>query len=166
MCAEPRNRTLRMRGLTLVELIVFIIIVSVGLSGILLVMNQTVKSSADPLQRKQAISMAESILEEVLSKDGSATLPESDFTTCSNRAAYVGVKDYACFDGSPATAVIKGSSRLGTSVEDSALAALSATVKVDELFPVGGQNLVRVTVKVTGSADGPIEMSGYRAPGF
>jgi MSHA pilin protein MshD len=53
------------RGISLVELIMFIVIVSVALAGILLVMNVTAKSSADPLVHKQALAIAESLLEEV-----------------------------------------------------------------------------------------------------
>ncbi len=53
------------RGISLVELIMFIVIVSVALAGILLVMNVTARGSADPLIRKQALAIAESVLEEV-----------------------------------------------------------------------------------------------------
>jgi MSHA pilin protein MshD len=57
------------RGFTLVELIIFIVVVSAGLAGILAVMNTTVKSSADPMVRKQAMALADSILEEILQKE-------------------------------------------------------------------------------------------------
>jgi MSHA pilin protein MshD len=53
------------RGISLIELIMFIMIVSVALAGILLVMNVTTKSSADPLVHKQALAIAESLLEEI-----------------------------------------------------------------------------------------------------
>lgn len=53
------------RGISLVELIMFIVIVSVALAGILLVMNRVTGHSADTLQRKQALAVAESLLEEV-----------------------------------------------------------------------------------------------------
>ncbi|HEU0188726.1 MAG TPA: type II secretion system protein [Gallionella sp.] len=43
----------------------FIVIVSVAVAGILLVMNVTTKGSADPLIHKQALAIAESLLEEV-----------------------------------------------------------------------------------------------------
>ncbi len=55
----------RQRGISLIELIMFIVIVSVALAGILLVMNTVTKSSADPLIHKQALAIAESLLEEV-----------------------------------------------------------------------------------------------------
>ncbi|MCK9381251.1 MAG: type II secretion system GspH family protein [Sulfuritalea sp.] len=56
----------RQRGLTLVELIVFIVIVSVALAGVLTVFSVTVKSSADPMIRKQMLAIAEAVLEEVM----------------------------------------------------------------------------------------------------
>jgi len=55
----------KQRGISLIELIIFIVIISVALTGILLVMSQVTKSSADPMIRKQALAIAESILEEV-----------------------------------------------------------------------------------------------------
>ena len=55
----------KQRGASLIELIMFIVIVSVALAGILLVMNVTTRGSADPLIHKQALAIAESLLEEV-----------------------------------------------------------------------------------------------------
>lgn len=52
-------------GISLVELTMFIVIVGVALTGILLVMNLVTRSSADPLIQKQALAIAESLLEEV-----------------------------------------------------------------------------------------------------
>lgn len=53
-------------GLTLVELIVFIVIVGTALAGVLSVLNVTVRASADPVVRKQALAIAEALLEEVM----------------------------------------------------------------------------------------------------
>ena len=52
-------------GISLIELIMFMVIVSVGLAGILSVMTVTTRASADPMLRKQAIAIAESLLEEI-----------------------------------------------------------------------------------------------------
>ena len=74
MCAteaRPRWRSARRRlagGFSLVELIFFIVVVSIGLAGVLRVMDVGVAASADPLLRKQAAALAESILQEVLQK--------------------------------------------------------------------------------------------------
>lgn len=55
----------RQRGLTFIELIMFIMIVSIGLTGVLVVLNVTTKSSADPMIRKQMLAIAEGVMEEV-----------------------------------------------------------------------------------------------------
>lgn len=58
----------RRGGFTLIEMIVFIVIVGVALAGVLTVFNITTKSSSDPIQPKQAMLVAESMLEEILLK--------------------------------------------------------------------------------------------------
>jgi MSHA pilin protein MshD len=58
----------RPRGFTLIEMIIFIVVVSAGMAGILQVINTTVARSADPMVRKQAIALADSVLEEILQK--------------------------------------------------------------------------------------------------
>lgn len=55
----------RQHGLTLIELIVFIVIVSVALAGVLSVLNLTARSSADPMIRKQMLAIAEGLMDEV-----------------------------------------------------------------------------------------------------
>jgi len=62
MMARP---TRRQSGMTLIELVLFIVIVSVGVAGILSVLNVTVWHSADPLVQKQAQALAEGLLEEI-----------------------------------------------------------------------------------------------------
>lgn len=57
------------RGISLIELIMFIVIVAMSLAGILLVMDRVTAHSADPLIRKQAIAIAESMLEEIQLQD-------------------------------------------------------------------------------------------------
>ncbi|MDH5534800.1 MAG: type II secretion system GspH family protein [Betaproteobacteria bacterium] len=58
------NRT-SSRGFTLVELIVSITVIAAGVAGILLTLNIAVRESADPLIQKQALAIAESLLEEI-----------------------------------------------------------------------------------------------------
>lgn len=55
----------RQRGVTLIELILFIVIVSVAVVGVLGVLSLTTRKSADPLRRKQALMIAQGLLEEV-----------------------------------------------------------------------------------------------------
>lgn len=63
----PSHTSLRISGagFTLVELIMFIVIVGIGVTGILLVYSTTIRGSVDPLVNKQMLSIAEAMLEEV-----------------------------------------------------------------------------------------------------
>jgi MSHA pilin protein MshD len=63
--AAPARAARRQRGLSLIELVMFIVIVGVALVAVVQVMNLTSIRSADPLARKQALLVAESLLEEV-----------------------------------------------------------------------------------------------------
>ena len=88
------------RGLTLIELLVFIVVVSVAIVGVLAVLNFTVRHSADPLVRKQAIAIAESILSEI---------EQQPFTYCDpdDKNATTATSTSGCFsdtqDPSPTT---------------------------------------------------------------
>lgn len=55
----------RQAGLTMIELIVFVVVIGIAVSEILGAMASISARSADPLQRKQAMLRAESLLEEV-----------------------------------------------------------------------------------------------------
>lgn len=65
MSTNPTARISLQKGISLIELIMFILIVSIALVALLRVMNVTSKSSSDPLIHKQALAIAESMLEEV-----------------------------------------------------------------------------------------------------
>ena len=69
------------RGLTMVELIIFIVIVSIAIAGVLLVMNVTTARSGDAQLRKQALSIAEALLEEVESARFTYCDPQSTNAT-------------------------------------------------------------------------------------
>lgn len=143
-------------GLTLIELVIFIVIVSVGVVGILSVMNVTVKASADPMIRKQAVAMAEAILDEILSKDycdPDLTPPTCTVSREATRAMYDDVQDY---DGQ----TILGTDTLG-STSIPALAGYSAAIAVSDVT-ISSASMKKVTVTVTGGGES-IVLYGYRA---
>jgi len=74
----------RQRGVTLVELIIFIVIIGLALTAILGVMTFTTKASADPVRRKQALILAEGLLEEVELARFSFCDPADNDTDASN----------------------------------------------------------------------------------
>jgi MSHA pilin protein MshD len=58
---EPRLE----RGVTLIELIIFIVIVSAAVAGVLTTLEIANRSATDPMIQKQALAVAEALLEEV-----------------------------------------------------------------------------------------------------
>ena len=161
MCAEPASRrSLSQRGVTLIELIIFIVIITVGIVGILSVMNITTRSSADPIVRKQAVAMAEAVLEEVLSKsycDPDLVPPSCVVSREPARTLYDDILDY---DGQ----TIAGDSTLGSS-SIPALAGFTATITVAAEAPISAVNMRRVAVTVTGGNDS-VTLFADRAAGF
>jgi type II secretory pathway pseudopilin PulG len=52
-------------GISLIEVLLFIVIVGIAVSGMLAAFRLSVQKSTDPLSRKQVIAIAESMMEEV-----------------------------------------------------------------------------------------------------
>ena len=84
------TKFLNNKGLTLVELIVAMVVISVALSGVLLIINYATRHSADPVLQRQALSIAESYMEEILLKD----VTDPDGVSEGSRALYDNVGDY------------------------------------------------------------------------
>lgn len=137
----------RSRGFSLMELIFFIVVVSVGLVGVLKVMDVGVGSSADPMVRKQALALAESVLQEVLQK--AYTDPDPAVTSGeSTRASFDDVDDYNGRSNSTFTDLPASLSGyvIGIAVAPTTLGTLAAK---------------RVTVSVTRGAE-VVSLLGYR----
>ncbi len=64
-------------GFTLIEMVIFISIISVAFTGIIMVFINTGKSSADPLVKIRTIELGQSFLEEVLLKKYDENTPVS-----------------------------------------------------------------------------------------
>lgn len=135
------------RGFTLIELIVFMVVVSAGLAGILTVMNTVVKSSADPMVRKQAIALADSILEEIVLKayaDPDGVSGETTRETMDDVADYHGASN-ALFTDLP-----------------TALAAYLIAISVTDDAATLGVAAKKVTVTVSRQGES-ISLTGYRS---
>jgi len=70
------------RGFTLIELIVLIVVVGVGVSGLVLAIHQATKDSVDPLFQQQARAIAQSYLEEAMLKSYCDPDDFASATTC------------------------------------------------------------------------------------
>lgn len=64
--ATPAQRTRgRQGGASLIELIIFIVVVNAALAGVFSMLNMGVLHSADPMIRKQMLTIAEGLLDEI-----------------------------------------------------------------------------------------------------
>lgn len=151
----------KQRGISLIELIIFIVIISVALTGILLVMNQVTRNSADPLIHKQALAAAESLLEEIELQDFISQSGVTTAVTQANRASeYHIVSDYNNFPPDNAVGIfpISGITAI-TGLEN-----YSAKVAVtnEALNGIAAGSAVRITVTVTDPQGTQIAIDGYR----
>ena len=146
-------------GMTLVELIVVMVVISVALAGVMSVINYATLYSADPVLRRQAVAIAEAYMEEITLKN---YLDPDDGTLCpgneGNRALYDNVCDYNGLADSGAH-----------DQNDNAISGLDnysvrVSVAPQNYGPSG--NAVpglRIDVTVTDPGGADLMLSGYRA---
>lgn len=166
--AGPRPSGQGQAGLTLVELVIFIVVVSVGVAGILSVMNLTTSHSADPLVRKQALAIAEALLEEIdlqpfTDCDPDAYDPVAGSCTLAEvmgpeegeaRGSFDNVNDYSGFAMAGITSLADGNAIPGLGGYDAAVAVAGVTL--------GGAPALQITVTVTGTGGTSVTLDGYR----
>lgn len=80
-------------GTTLIELILSIVIIAFGLSGILMTLIFVSGKSADPLIEQQALAIADTYMEEILSKSYPTIGPPCP-APVSTRALFTSICDY------------------------------------------------------------------------
>ena len=174
----------RPSGLTLVELIMFIVIVGVGIAGILLVLNRATQTSADPVVRKQALAIAESLLEEIELMPFTYCDPDDPAaTTAASPAGCATAEGTSPTPGETRYSAITpfdnvgdyGSFTMNSGIQDitnntiSGLNSYSASVSVvQESLGTGGAAILpateslRITVTVTGPGNTTVTLDSYR----
>lgn len=160
-----------------------IAIIGAAVAGVLVAYDYAVRDSADPVVRKQALAIAESLLEEIqqmpftycdpddtavstaTSAAGCATPeamgPEAGESRFSASTPFDNVNDYHGYN--TATEVpsgikdITGSSITGLGIYDAAV-----TVTQAALGGIAASDSLRITVTVTGPANVTVSIDGYR----
>lgn len=157
MCINSRFnlKLTRISGFTLIELLVTIVVLSLGLAGIILVFNQTVVKSADPMLQQQAIALAEGYMEEILSKNYRDCSANS--TPSGSRANWDDVEDYDGLNDNPPKD-IQGNTLAGLNVYRVQVSTVSASLN--------GATGCKITVTVTHNTDAGVraELIGWRLP--
>jgi len=159
--SDKATLQIKQRGISLIELIMFIVIISIAVAGILLVMNNVTGHSSDSLVRKQALAVAESLLEEIELQAMSGVTPNPGVMTNANRTGFDNVFNY---NGYNTTGGIKDFS---TNLVVPGLTGynVNPAVTVVPTAGLGGipaASAVMITVSVTGPG-GQIDLTGYRA---
>lgn len=156
------HRAARQRGLSLIELVVFIVVVAIGLTGILSVLTLTAEKSSDPMVRKQGIAVAEAMLEEVLLKNFADTgcLPSCLLNTPADRPNYTAVTHYDTWDQ---TGVKSLADPTGLNIFGLETYRVRVTVELADLFDItlASGDARSITVRVDGSGETFI-LVGYR----
>ena len=171
----------RERGLSLIEVVVFIVVLGIGMAAVAVIYNQIAVASVDPLVRRQTVAIANSLTEEIQLRPFTYCDPDDAAVFTAANPAGCGVPEGLGAEG--------GETRYGTprydnvndyhgfgmlgSIQDfsnatiSGLAGYSAQVSVSNGgtdFPaaVPAAEALRITVTVTGPANVQVVLQGYR----
>jgi MSHA pilin protein MshD len=167
----------RCAGFSLVEVVVFIVVLGLGIAAIAVLYNRLTLASVDPLVRKQALAIASSLMEEIQLRA---------FTTCDpddanvfgpgpcvvtegpgpeageTRTTFDNVNDYHGFQmgsgtGNPVTTAG------GVTVDGMADYLVTASIAESALAPVAAADSLLVTVTATHVPSGTaVTLQGYR----
>lgn len=170
-------RFARQQGISLIEMIMFIIIVSIGVVALLAVFSTTSRKSADPMIQKQMLAIAEALLEEVQSKPftycdpddanattassaaGCATLPEAmgpeAGETRSGATSFDNVNDYG-----PSLTINPFTDITGTTTIPGYAATVTAAASA--LNGIAATDALQITVTVTGPGNSSLALQGHR----
>lgn len=145
--------------MSLIELVVAIVVVAICLTGAFALVDSTARRSADPMLERQATSIAEAYLEEILQQayrdpdDGAiCPSPEASRTLYDNVCDYAGLSDSGARDqqGDPVAGL--EAYRVAVTIATNArLGALS-----------GQASVLRIDVTVTDPLGRPVRLSAYR----
>lgn len=161
------------QGLTLIELVIAIVVIGVGVAGVLAAFTMAVRGSADPLQAKQALAVAEALLEEVQlapftycdpddPNAGTATsaagcsVPEDTGPEAGDSRPFDNVSDYDGLTLNPITDV-SGSPVTGLTGYSARIAVVPAT-----LNGIAAAEALQITVSVSTPTGSVYTLQGYR----
>jgi MSHA pilin protein MshD len=164
---RPLLRAARGRGVTLIEVLIFILIVSVALAAILNLLTLTVAHSGDPLVRRQSLAVGESLIQEIDSvpfaqndpRTGAAEAigPESGESRGSNTAPFDDPRDYSGYSETGITTPD------GTPIPGLSSYSATASAAQQSVGNIPAADGLLVTVTVTGPSGEPMALSSFRA---
>ena len=145
--------------MSLIELVVAIVVVAICMTGAFALVDSTTRRSADPMLERQATSIAEAYLEEILQQ---AYLDPDDGTVCPAAEAQRGLFDNVCD--------YRDLTELGARDQTGALVPglenYRVAIAIDSKATLGalaGSTVVlRIDVTVSDPLGRPVRLSAYR----
>jgi len=134
------------RGFTLIEMIIAIVVLGIGLTGVLIAFSTVARGSADPMIAQQMLAVAEEMLEEIQLKPYAAAANTAP-AVCA-RDTYNDVRDYngyttngqiCSIDGTPIASLAGYSVQV--QVQPAALAGVAAALRIDVTVTRGTDTL-------------------------
>lgn len=176
-------------GVTVIEIIMFMLIIGVAATGVMNMVSVASRSSSDPLVRKQALAIAESLMEEVRLMpftycDGddpavstavnlaACTIPETlppgaaelaqGETRYSNVVPFDHVNDYNGFAMAAGVLDMTGAPVAGLDRYTANVTILPQTIGGIPLVANGGPQVLRITVTVVAPGGLNVRLDSYR----
>ena len=152
MCAARDPR--RQRGLTLIEQIMFIVVVGIAAAGIVGVIGYATRASTDPMIHKQALAIGEALLEEVQLMPFTYCDPDDPQAGTANSAT---VGATGCSAGGVEAAGGEGAAPFGPETR------ISAATPYDNVNDYHGFTMAGGIVDIAGNPVPIAELSSYTA---
>jgi MSHA pilin protein MshD len=154
-CALPNLRS----GFSLIEAVLFMVVISVALAVLMKAFDQAAVASADPVLRRQSLAIAQSLLEEISQKDFANPSP-GGYAGPYNAATRSQFDDVMDYNG----LTLSGISDLsGTAVAGLSGYRASISVAAAAFGGVPAGSGWRISVTVTDPAGQQLALDGYRA---
>lgn len=159
-CNHPPLATCHsLLGVSLIEAVLFMVVVSVALAVLLKAFDQAAVASADPVLRRQSLAIAQSLLEEISFKDYTNPSP-GGYAGPYNAATRGQFDDVMDYNG----LTLNGISDLsGTALAGLAGYSANIAIAAAAFGNVPASAGWRITVTVTDPAGQQLALEGYRA---
>ncbi len=165
-CNSPIRSKSRTKGFSLIELIVFIVVVSIALVALLGVMNQFIAGNVDPVVQARALECAQAKMDQIWGRKFDNNSPSGGVPPCGSREAF-GTIYSTCTGISPESSFNDIGDYHNTT--DTSWADCSIDVTVTDAGQELGLTVAedaqvrRITVTVNSSGGGQMVLSAYRA---
>lgn len=151
---------IRQRGLTLIEVILSMVVLGIGIAFFVSVFGASLQASADPMQRKQALAVAESMLNEIAAKPfANPSGGYAGASTQANRALFDDIGDYHGFATTGVHALDGGAVAALSGYDVTVSVVATSLGSGGTAVSAANARLITVTVQYGG---GSVSLSAYR----